>query len=272
MAETEVDQRYLVSLVGRISGWDNPHEKLRKAFAQDEFVLYSQSILKLGAGSERRPHFEIFVRLLEEEEQLVPPGSFLPMLEYCNLGPTLDRHVVTKLVATFGRRQPAQWGVAHVNLCASAFDDRDFCEHVAAELLKAAVPAECLCFEFPGTLADAPAHAKTLARDLKKIGCRIAVGAGESDGVDFAAVGELQADYLKFGGGLVRELPDNAVAAAQLKTAARACRGFHVQTIATHVESAPALKLLREFGVEFAQGYGIAKPVPFDTGPVARAR
>ena len=266
MSDTETDQRYLVSLAGAISGWDQSEEKLRKAFADNEFILYGQSIVRLLPAGDKRPHFEVFVRLLEEEQQLIPPGTFLPLLEHYNLAPQLDRYVVHTLLDSYEKKGPGEWGIAHLNLCVSTFSDQEFCVYVGDEIKRTRVPAEFLCFEFPGGESALPADAQQLAEGIKKIGCRISVGAVEDDSISFKPIKELHADYLKIGGGLIRNLEDHA-AAAEVRTAARACRSFDVQTIAQYVESAPTLTVLRKLEIDFAQGYGISKPAPLAGAP-----
>ena len=262
MSDSNVEQRYLVSLAGTISGWDKPQEKLRKAFTGNEFILYAQSIVQLLPAGDRKSHFEVFVRLQEEEQQLVPPGTFLPVLEYYNLGPQLDRYVVRKLLNLFGKKSPGELGVAHLNLCSSTFADTEFCSFVGEELGRKQVPGDFLCFEFPGKEAAFPAGALALAENIKKIGCRISVGAMDDDSIAFRPIKDLRADFLKIGGGLIRNLENNQAAEAEIRTAARACRSFDVQTIAQYVESAPTLTLLRKLKIDFAQGYGISKPAP----------
>src|SRR4051812_13145207 len=174
----EGDERYLVAFNDSASGWDNSEDKIRKAFEHNEFILYGQPIVKLMAGGDRRPHFEVFVRLLEEEQNLLPPGTFLPMLEHLNLGPELDRYVVRKLVTWFGGRQAEKkLGVAHLNLCNETFADQDFCAYVEEELKQAQTGGDALCFEFPnGDTGDAGATL-ALAAGLRKLGCQISVGA-----------------------------------------------------------------------------------------------
>ncbi len=262
MSDSDTEQRYLVSLAGTISGWDKPQEKLRKAFAEEEFILYGQSIVRLLPAGDKKPHFEVFVRLQEEEQHLAPPGTFLPMLDYYNLGPQLDRYVVHRLLNSFGKKRPGEWGIAHLNLCSGTFADKEFCSFVSEELGREQVPGDCLCFEFPGKEADFPASAQALAENFKKIGCHISVGAMDDDSIAFKPIKELRADFLKIGGGLIRNLATNEAAAAEVRTAARACRSFDVQTIAQYVESAPTLTLLRKLEIDFAQGYGISKPAP----------
>ncbi len=168
MASDKNEEGYLVSVAGGASGWDNPQEKFARAFSQNEFILFSQSIVKLAPREDKRAHFEIFVRLQEEEKHLIPPGSFLEMLEQLNLGPELDRYVVRKLLAWHRSLRPEQRGVAHLNLCSSTLADPDFASIVGAELKQNKIGGDALCFEFPGDAASFPAGAAALAEALQK--------------------------------------------------------------------------------------------------------
>jgi EAL domain-containing protein (putative c-di-GMP-specific phosphodiesterase class I) len=270
MSNNETEERYLVSVSGTISGWDKPQEKLGKAFAQNEFILFSQSIVKLAPGGDKAAHFEIFVRLQEEERHLIPPGSFLPMLEYFNLGPELDRYVVRKLLAWYRTAPREQRGIAHLNLCGGTLADPDFCAFVGEELKRNKIGGAALCFEFPGKETSYPASAVALAECLAKIGCRISVGAMDDENIPFRPIKDLGANFLKIGGRLIQELAGNEAVVAEVKTAAHACRSFDVQTIAQNVENAPTLNLLRKLNISFAQGYGISRPGPL--GKAAKAR
>lgn len=73
------------------SGWDGQRERFARAFAQSQFLLYSQTVEKLSSGGDNRPRTEIYVRLEEEEQNVVPPGTFLARLEHYKFGPTLDQ-------------------------------------------------------------------------------------------------------------------------------------------------------------------------------------
>jgi EAL domain-containing protein (putative c-di-GMP-specific phosphodiesterase class I) len=256
---------------GTKQGAESPQDKFLRAFEQNEFVLFSQTIVKLAASDDKRAHFEIFVRLQAEEKHLIPPGSFLEELEELNLGPQLDRYVVRKLLQWQHALPPAQRGVAHLNLCASTLGDPEFSTYVGRLLTKNHMGADILCFEFPGHEASYPAGAATLAESLRKVGCRISVGAMDDDTIPFRMLKALNANVLKIGGRLIRELAENEDAAAEVKAGAVACRAINVLTIAQGVESAPTLKALRTLDVNYAQGYGIARPGPLDKAPAAPA-
>src|SRR3954471_18486760 len=119
-------ERYLVSIGGSTTGWDRPLDKLAAAFEQKQFILFGQSIVRLAASTDKRPHFEVFVRLEEEEQNLTPPGTFLPLLEHHNLGPKLDRYVVRTLLEWYVTTSKDTWGIAHLNLCDGTLQDKDF--------------------------------------------------------------------------------------------------------------------------------------------------
>jgi EAL domain-containing protein (putative c-di-GMP-specific phosphodiesterase class I) len=258
--DLERGERYLVNMGGSSTGWDRPLAKLTAAFEQKEFILFSQLIVRLAASPDRRQHFEVFIRLQEEEQNLAPPGTFLPMLEYYSLGPQLDRYVLRNLLDWYRTLRKDDWGLSHLNLCAGTLADQDFCAFVEAECKRKQVGAEYLCFEFPGNEGDYPAGALALARGLKKLGCLISVGATESEGISFRPIKTLQADFLKIGGHLIQQLAQSESAQVEVKTAARACQSFDVQTIGQFVENAPTLNALRKLNINFAQGYGISKP------------
>ena len=262
MSKGESEETYLVSVADTISGWDKPQQKLRKAFTQNEFILFSQTIIKLAQGGENRAHFEVFIRLQEEEQHLIPPGSFLPMLEYFNLGPTLDRYILRKLLGAYRSIKPEKRGVAHLNLCRDTLADPDFCAFVREELRRTETAGELLCFEFPGKEINYPASAVALAEGLKQIGCLVSVGAMEDGEIPFRPIKDLGASFLKLGGRLMQELSRNEATVAAVRTAASACRSFDVQTIAQNIENARTLNVLRKLDITFAQGYGIARPSP----------
>jgi EAL domain-containing protein (putative c-di-GMP-specific phosphodiesterase class I) len=136
-------------MISSLPGWKNPRERFAKAFAEHEFLLYSQSVEKLNSGSDERPHTEIYVRLREEEQNVVPPGTFLPMLEHYKLGSKLDLYVLRRALAWhFGNRQLVGF-MLHINLCQGTLVDLEFPSIVVTELKAAGCGADSLCFEIP---------------------------------------------------------------------------------------------------------------------------
>lgn len=264
MESNDIQQYYLRSLISDLTGWNDPQQKLAKAFAQNEFVLYSQSILNLTAESENHPHLEIFVRLIEEERNLTPPGTFLPILEHYNLGPKLDRYVLRRVLVWTRANSRRAGAILQINLCSGTLTDLDFPRFVAAELKATGLRAASLCFEIPDMSQPMAPETLEFAKELKAIGCRIAVRMLEKDHVSFQPIKELAADFVKIGGDLTREIADDKGAGARLRALTRACKAFGIQTVAQHIEDQRTLDMLKPLGVDYAQGYGISRPGPLE--------
>ncbi len=265
MEAEEIQQSYLRNLIGGISGWSDPQDKLNRAFAQHDFVLYSQTILRLAPGGDERSHSEIFVRLRAEEQNLVAPGSFMPILEHYNFGPKLDRYVVRNVLVwsrTHARTADAVW---HINLCGKTLADTEFPRFVGNELKATGLAGDCICFELPDVDALNEQETLDVVQRLKALECRVAVGSLERQDVLFHTIRHLVPDFVKIGGRLVREMQSDEIAAAKITAAIRAFREFGIQTIVQHIEDTPTLEMLKRLGADYGQGYGILKPGPLNS-------
>lgn len=262
MKRGEIQQYYLRCFISDVTGWEDPQKKLAKAFAQNEFLLYCQSIHKLKLGGDNRPHLEIFVRLKEEEQNLMPPGTFLPILEHYKLGPKLDQYVLRQALVWHRSNRRDVGSVIHINLCQGTLADPEFPSFVLAELKATGCRGESLCFEIPDVNKPCDPVTCEFAKRLKAGGCSIAVGVLEPDHMSLEPVKDLAADFMKIGGSVTRDIVGNKAVTARIRALARACRAFGIQTIAQHVEDPDTLNMLTGLGVDYAQGYGISKPEP----------
>ena len=96
-------QLYLESLVGQLTGWNNPRQRLDQAFKRNEFILYQQRIAPLQDGH-KTTFIEVLVRHQDEERHLTPPGAFLPVLEHYGMMPALDRWVTRRALEWYAPR------------------------------------------------------------------------------------------------------------------------------------------------------------------------
>jgi len=267
MEEKDIQQLYLRSLISDLTGWNEPVQKLTRAFAQNEFVLYRQPILHLAAGGSAEAHVEVFVRLQEEERNLTPPGTFLPLLEHYNFGPKLDRYVMRRALVWKRRSAERAACVLHINLCVGTLADAEFPQFASSELRATGLSGDTVCFEIPDIGLAYEPEGVDVVRRLKAAGCRIALRLLEKDQISFQPMKDLAADVVKIGGSLTRDIVQEKAAAAKVRALARACRAFNIRTVAQNIEDAATLDMLKDLGVDFAQGYGIAKPVPLESSP-----
>lgn len=241
--------------------------RLKQALAGDGFRLYRQAIMPLAASGRNRPHYEILLRLLDEEGRLVEPMAFVPAAERYDLMPAIDRWVVREVVSrhAFPRRQAAaaERPIFGINLSASSLFDEGFADFVLGELAAHAVPADMLCFEIAETAAIANlSRAAHLIQALKREGCLFALdnfGTGISS---FAYLRQMPVDFLKIDGSLFRAMDQDRVTRAMAEAVFGIARAMAIDTVAECVEHAPMLPLLRELGAGHAQGYALALPQP----------
>ncbi|HEX4986598.1 MAG TPA: EAL domain-containing protein [Burkholderiales bacterium] len=246
--------------------------RLQKALEEDRFVLYAQDIAALDPAHKLDEHCEILLRMLDESGELVPPMAFIPAAERYNLMPSIDRWVVRNAFAVIGRQQAGRQGgsgIFAINLSGASIGDERFLDYLREQLAHFHVSPRSICFEITETAAIAKLdRATTFINELKSLGCLFSLddfGAGMSS---FAYLKHLPVDFLKIDGGFVKDMAGDPIDRAMVEAINSVGHVMGKQTIAEFVDGENVVRLLREIGVDFAQGYGVAKPRPF--GPRLR--
>lgn len=250
--------------------------RIHRALEDDRFCLYAQTILPLQAHV-AGAHFEVLLRLRDEQGDLVPPIAFIPAAERYNLMPLIDRWVVSATLGALAARQAqpdaAPLGMCAINLSGASIGDEQFLSFLRDSLRHSPVPTHTLCFEITETSAIANlATAAHVISELRALGCHFALddfGAGMSS---FAYLKHLPVDYLKIDGSFVKDMVRDPIDRAMVEMIQRIANIMNKHTIAEYVEDTDTLELLRSTGVNYAQGYGIARPQPFYDPPPRSAR
>jgi diguanylate cyclase (GGDEF)-like protein/PAS domain S-box-containing protein len=245
--------------------------QISHAFESGNFRLYRQKIIALGAGAEDEPHYEILVRMVDRSGSLVPPSGFMAAAERYNLLSSIERWVISSLVEFLHRqcetgaisRERAALGGAFyaVNLSGVSINDASFIDFLRQLLNRFELPRGLLCFEVTETTAISNLNkAAALMHELKGMGCRFALddfGIGMSS---FAYLKYLPVDYIKIDGVFVRDMAADPMDQAIVEAINRIAHILGLKTVAEFVEDATILERLRAIGVDYAQGYFVAKP------------
>lgn len=259
---------YLSSLTEELSGGDDPRGRISQAIQNDGFDLYAQDIVALRADAPCTNMHELLIRMRDEEQNLVPPGTFLPVAEHFGMMPEIDRLVVRKAIAAHlaapAPTDAVSAPVHCINLARASIEDRSFPSFVARALEQSGVPGDALCFEIAdGDAISCLAQAAHLAAELKPLGCRFALDGFGRARIGFDHVKALPLDFLKIDGSIILQIPRAPETLTKVRAIQRVCKALGIFTIAEMVESDDSLERLRAVGVDYAQGFGVAKPRRF---------
>jgi len=245
-------------------------QKIRNGMDEQRFCLFAQEIRSLGSDEPDRSRVEMLLRLRGEDGKLIQPGSFMPAAERYGLMPLIDRWVIRNAFALLAGRLscsgPAQLSSCAINLSGATFGDDDFVEYVRRQFDIYRVPPEMICFEITETsaIADIPS-AKRFIRALKKLGCRFSLDDFGTGMASFSYLKHLPVDFIKIDGSFVTEILNSKIDRAIVEMMVRVAKVMGKKTVAEFVESDETLDALREIGVDYAQGYAIGKPSPFES-------
>ncbi len=231
--------------------------RIQDALDHDRFVLYSQPIVPLAGG---QPSQELLLRMRGSGGEIIAPGSFLPVAEkYGQIG-EIDRWVIGEAVrlAAGGLRVEA-------NLSAASVGNLDLLSLIERQLRAAGADPSNLIFEITETALMEDVEAGTaLAHGLAGIGCQLALDDFGTGFGSFTYLKTVPVTYLKIDVDFVRDLGSNPANQHLVKAIVGLAEGFGYKTIAEGVEDAETLALLKDYRVDFAQGFHLGRPAPIE--------
>lgn len=241
--------------------------KIQAALDSNRFVLFAQSIQNIQDSTLMARHYEILVRMVGDDKQLIPPGAFLPAAERFNLVASLDRWVVDNLISTLMKKAAKgadlQNMMFSINLSGASMSDDGFLSNIVQILDKLPFSPKNLCFEITETAAISNlTNATKFLTVLREKGCKIALDDFGSGLSSFVYLKSLPIDYLKIDGQFIKDIVVNPINKAVVETINNLGHVMGLETIAEFVEDDDIVKILQDLGVNYAQGYGLHKPCP----------
>ncbi len=245
--------------------------RINVALDNNRFELWQQRIEPVRPTDKTGNHIELLLRMQDEKGNLVSPGSFLPAAERYDLGARIDKWVIRRAFKWFKENPEAldRLSLCAINISGQSFSDVDFLHEVTSLFRRTGIPPSKICFEITETAAIAKlTFATSFMKSLTSLGCTFALDDFGSGLSSFAYLKSLPVDYVKIDGFFVKDILSDPVDLAMVKAINDMAHAMGKLTIAEFVEDEDILAKLVELGVDYVQGYGIARPEPLLAGKV----
>jgi len=244
--------------------------RISQALDDGRFDLYRMPIMPLK-NREEGEHYEILVRMRDETGKIISPDHFIAAAERYNITPAIDRWVIENtfrwLVSEADERE--RLSMCAINLSAQSLGDDKFLPFIIEQFQKSGLDASKICFEITETSAVASfSQANRFIRSLKELGCKFSLddfGTGMSS---FNYLKQFPVDYLKIDGSFVRGILNDPIDREMVRSINEIGRLTGKQVIAEFAENPEIIETLRQLGVDYAQGYGIAQPSRLSKNPL----
>jgi diguanylate cyclase (GGDEF)-like protein/PAS domain S-box-containing protein len=236
--------------------------RINNALEEDRFELYRQTILPLQV-EEVGAHYEILLRMRDENGGIIAPGLFIEAAERYGITPNIDRWVIRSafrwLVSEADERE--RLALCSINLSGQSLGDEKFLPFVIDQFQMSGLDATKICFEITETAAIASySQANRFINALKELGCKFALddfGTGLSS---FGYLKHFPVDFLKIDGSFVKEILHDPIDREMVRSINEIGHLTGKKTIAEFAENEEIITMLRGMGIDYAQGYGVSEP------------
>jgi diguanylate cyclase (GGDEF)-like protein len=271
----ETFQENDVSIIRRFTDI-NVATDVRGALAENRLRLEAQLIApfamhpKTGSptpgANHARPHYELLLRMLDPEGNTIGPDRFLSAALRYQMMPTIDRWVIASVIEMLRPRREllANAPVCFtINFSGQSLHDEEFSDYVIRSIETSRINPAVFCFELTESAAVASINdAEKLMQRLRKLGCGVALddfGTGLSS---LSYLRSMPVSMLKIDGSFVRDILRDERAESMVRAIAQLARAMNITTVAEYVETEEIRTRVRSLGVDYGQGFAIARPVP----------
>lgn len=207
--------------------------------------------------------YEVLIRLPNTKGDLVGPGAFLPTAERFNMMQEIDSWVVNQALKSLGQVNFNGAAVRFsINLSGQSMDNDDLLHEIKNSIHRWSLNPEHILFEITETCAiNKMEQAHHLIEELKVLGCSFALDDFGSGYSSFNHLKNLDVDVIKIDGQFITDIAHDPMDLAIVTSINNIAHSLGKKTIAEFVENADTLRLLKEAGIDYVQGYYISVPV-----------
>ena len=238
-------------------GWS---QKIKNALKDNSLLLHYQPIIDLDSGLPKM--YEVLVRMRDENNKIIPPAAFLPAASRFGLMVDIDHMVIRNAMEALARFRKQGHDIKFtLNLSGYVFNDAKLVDFIRENLEKNGVDPTAIILEVTEQVAvQNLEQACGLIQEIMALGCRFALDDFGTGFSSFNYLKHIPVDYIKIDGSFIRNMANDRVDQALVKSIIQIAKALGKQTIAEYVEDGKTLTMLQELGVDYAQGFHIGKP------------
>lgn len=239
--------------------------RIDRIFSEKRLFARCQMIAPINPEKNSHSHYEILLGVRDEVGNIIPPDNFIPAVERCQRMPEIDRWIVENVFGWIiqNRQSFDKIGGFAINLSGQSLNSEDFLTFLKDRLSLQDIPADKITFEVTETVAAGSlVFTKRFIKEIKQFGCKFSLddfGTGYSS---YSYLKSLDVDYLKIDGSFIKDIANSPTDVVMVNSMNEIAHSLELETIAEYVENMKIHAILKEIGVDYAQGWGIQKPIP----------
>ncbi|AMK79163.1 hypothetical protein A1342_08080 [Methylomonas methanica] len=236
-----------------------------KVFSENRLFLRCQMITAVDETSASHQHYEILLGIKDENDNIIPPDHFIPAVERAKRMPEIDQWVITNVLMWIENNRNYFDNIDGfaINLSGQSINSEEFLGFLKGILESTSVPTNKLVFEVTETVAAESFYlTNSFIKAIKQFDCKFSLDDFGSGYSSYSYLKNLNIDYLKIDGAFVKDILNSKADIAIVKSMNEIAHSLGLATIAEYVENAEIREVLKTIGVDFAQGYGVHKPMP----------
>ncbi len=239
--------------------------RIDRIFAQNRLFARCQMIAPIDPEKNTHSHYEILLGVRDDEGKVIAPDKFIPAVERCQRMPEIDRWMIEHVFGWIieNRNSFDSFGGFAINLSGQSLNSEEFLAFLRERLAVGDIPCEKITFEITETVAAGSlVFTKRFIKEIKHFGCKFSLddfGTGYSS---YSYLKSLDVDYLKIDGSFIKDITNSQTDVVMVNSMNEIAHSLELETIAEYVENMDIHAVLKNIGIDYAQGWGIHKPMP----------
>lgn len=227
---------------------------IREALLDNRIICHYQAIMDTKTG--KIDKYETLVRMIDNDNEIVPPLSFLPIAKKMKLYSHITKEVIHQSCNTFKDRTET----FSVNLSIDDIKDANTVQEIISTIIKTNTASRIVFEILESEGIENYDEVQSFITQIKSLGAKIAIddfGTGYSN---FEHILKLNVDYIKIDGSLIKNIEENKKHQIIVETIVDFAKKIGSKTIAEFVCNEKIHSIIKNIDVDFSQGFYIGKP------------